>query len=277
MSTNHQELLHNFEALGLLKTMEYFPNYLEVVNRDAIPFTEALLELTRKELEFRQTCKIDKIISNARFPTVKHMKDFDFSFQPSIDRHEILDLASLGFMETYHNVCFLGSSGTGKTHLAISLGAAACRQGIKTQFVVFHELMRRFSDAYKKGTLPRLLKKYSNIPLLVIDEIGYVPISSDQADWFYQLMSERYERHSTIITTNIPFSRWAQLFNNDTVSAAILDRLIHHSKVFRITGNSYRLKDYHDEKDGIMKRGNIEKTFQSQNLVGNRAASAPPK
>jgi DNA replication protein DnaC len=248
MSTNHQELLNNFEALGLKKTQEYFPNYLEIVNRKGIPFTEALLELTRTELAFKHQCKIDRMIRNARFPTTKRLTDFDFAFQPSIDKHEITDLGSLGFLDSAHNICFLGNSGVGKTHLAISLGVEACNQGIKSKFIVFHDLVTRFTDAYAKGTLPRMMKKFANIPLLIIDEIGYVPITHEQADWFYQLMSERYERHSTIITTNIQFSMWAKLFNNDTVSAAILDRLIHHSKVFKITGNSYRLKDYHEEK-----------------------------
>jgi DNA replication protein DnaC len=248
MHTNHQELQNNFEKLGLHKICEYFPNYLEAVNHQNVSFTQALLELTNKEIEYRLNQKILRTIEKSRFPSTKRFSQFDFSFQPSIDKREILELEHLGFMETCHNICFLGNSGVGKTHLAVSIGVSACEQGVRTQFIVFHDLVHRLTEAYQKGTFDRVMKRYANVPLLIIDEIGYVPITKEQADWFYQLMSQRYEQRSTVITTNIPFSMWGKMFNNDTASAAILDRLIHHSKVFRITGKSYRLKDYHEEK-----------------------------
>lgn len=249
--TNFQELLQNLQQLGLVKCAEYLPNFVSEEANKNLSLTEALLVLTNKELEYIEQEKFKQRIRNARFPKSKRMIDFDFTFQPSLNRNELLELTSLSFMEQCTNVCFLGNSGVGKTHLATSLGVAACEQGIKVKFIVFHDLVSRFTKAYHKGTLERLIKVYANYPLLIIDEIGYVPITRDQADWFYQLMSSRYERFSTVITTNMPFSMWGQVFNNDIVSAAILDRLIHHSKIYKITGNSYRMKDYQESRDQI--------------------------
>lgn len=234
--------------LGLDKMAESFSSYTEEIEKQPMSLTEALLLMTEKELEYRQENKIGRLIRNANFPVIKKIDNFDFSFQPSINKAEILDLTNMGYMESFQNVCFIGNSGVGKSHISIGLGVEACRQGINTRFVVFHHMMNKLSEANRKGTLSLMLTKLSNIPLLIIDEIGYVPITKEQADWFYQLISGRYEKHSTIITTNTPFSMWAKIFNNDTAAAAILDRLIHHSKIFKITGNSYRLKDYHDAK-----------------------------
>ncbi len=146
-------------------------------------------------------------MNSARFPKIKYLHDFDFMFQPSINQQEILTLKSMHFLEDSINICFLGNSDVGKTHLAISLGIEACKQNIKTRFYTFKEL-----------------KQLSRIELLIIDEIGYTPITKEQADLFYQLMSLRYEMKSTIITTNIPFSSWGESFSNKIVSTAIIDR-----------------------------------------------------
>ncbi|MGK0577960.1 ATP-binding protein, partial [Macrococcus capreoli] len=152
------------------------------------------------------------------------------------------------------NICFLGNSGVGKTHLAISLGVEACKQNIKTRFYTFKELIDILTVSDSKGIINKTLKQLSRIELLIIDEIGYTPITKEQADLFYQLMSLRYEMKSTIITTNIPFSSWGESFSNKIASAAIIDRLVHHSKVFKITGESYRLKDYKNEKSLNMRQ-----------------------
>lgn len=193
-------------------------------------------------------------MNSARFPKIKYLHDFDFMFQPSINQHEILTLKSMHFLEDSINICFLGKSGVGKTHLTISLGIEACKQNIKTKFYTFKDLIDLLTDSDSKGIINKTLRQLSRIELLIIDEIGYTPITKEQADLFYQLMSLRYEMKSTIITTDIPFSNWGESFSNTIESAAIIDRLIHHSKVFKITGESYRLKDYKNEKSLNMRQ-----------------------
>ncbi len=147
-------------------------------------------------------------MNSARFPKIKYLHDFDFMFQPSINQQEILTLKSMHFLEDSINICFLGNSGVGKTHLAISLGIEACKQNIniKTRFYTFKELIDLLTVSDSKGIINKTLKQLSRIKLLIIDEIGYSPITKEQAVLFYQLMSLRYEMKSTIITTNIPFS-----------------------------------------------------------------------
>ena len=185
---------------------DYFPNYQEVVNREAIPFTEALLELTNRELAFRSERKVERAVENARFPITRSLKDFDFYFQPSINWQEILDLQHMGFLEKAENIIFIGNSGVGKTHLATALGVEACHQGIKSIFINCHELIQKLQAAYEKGTLERVLKRYANYELLIIDEIGYLPIATQEARLLFQLIRLRREVHSTILTTNTPFS-----------------------------------------------------------------------
>lgn len=246
--SNYQKLLKNFEALGLQRIKEYYPNYLGVVNNQSVPFTEALLELTKQELKFKQDKKMERAIIKARFPTVKRMDDFDFGFQPSINESQLLDLQHLSFMDKQENIVFIGSPGVGKSHLATSIGVSACEQGFRTLFINCHELLLRLQSAFENGTLERVMRRYSNYELLIIDEIGYLPIHRQEADLLFQLINSRYERHSTIFTTNSSLSNWGAIFNNPIAAAAILDRLVHHSMIIKITGKSYRLKNYHDDK-----------------------------
>lgn len=242
-TSNYQELLHNLETLGLSSIREYVPNYIDVVNREKISLTEALLELTRKELENQRKKQLNRVVERARFPKKTSLEEFDFSFQPSINKREILDLKHMKFVEDFENLIFIGSPGVGKTHLTIALGIEACNQGYRTLFITCNELLIRLRSAYEKGTLERVLKRYARYEVLIIDEIGYLPIKKQEADLFFQLLAMRYERSSTIVTTNIVLSRWGELFQSPEIAAAILDRLVHHVKVFKITGKSYRMKN----------------------------------
>lgn len=246
--SNHQQLIVNFDRLGLQRIKEYFPNYLEVVNNQSIPFTEALLELTNQELLYKHSKKIDRALIKARFPKIKRMIDFEFGYQPSINKKQMLDLQHLAFLEKQENILFIGSPGVGKSHLAISIGVSACEQGVRTLFINCHELLLRLQTAYENGTIERVMKRYSNYELLIIDEIGYLPIQRQEADLLFQLINVRYERHSTIFTTNSNLSGWSEVFRNPTATAAILDRLVHHSQIFKITGKSYRLRDYQEKQ-----------------------------
>lgn len=242
-SSHYQKLLYNLEELNLHHMREYVPNYIEVAHKKDISLTEALLELTKKELEYKNQEKVERVIKRARFPKRTSLEEFDFSFQPSINKKEILDLKHMAFMEKKENLVFIGSPGVGKTHLVIALGIEACHQDYRTLFISCHELLLRLRSAFEKGTEERVLKRYARYDLLIIDEIGYLPIQKVEADLFFQLMTMRYEKKSTIITTNIVLSRWGELFQNSEIAAAILDRLVHHVKVFKITGKSYRMKN----------------------------------
>lgn len=245
--SNYHQLLSNFDQLGLYRIKEYFSNYLEVVNDQSIPFTEALLELTNQELLYKQSKKVERALIKARFPKVKRMSDFEFGYQPSINKKHVLDLQHLSFLDKEENLIFIGNPGVGKSHLATSIGVAACEQGIRTLFINCHELLLRLQSAYENGTIERVMKRYANYELLIIDEIGYLPIQRQEADLLFQLINARYERHSTIFTTNSSLSGWGNVFKNPIATAAILDRLVHHSQIFKITGKSYRLRD-HQEK-----------------------------
>lgn len=243
MSSDYQRLLNNLDSLNLKHMREYVPNYIEIANRDELSLTEALLELTNQELAFQKKQTVERVIQRARFPKRTSLEDFDFDFQPSVNKKEILDLKHMAFMEKKENLVFIGNPGVGKTHLVIALGIEACHQGYRTLFISCHELLLRLRSAFEKGTVDRVLKRYARYDLLIIDEIGYLPIQKVEANLFFQLLTMRYEQKPTLITTNIISSRWGELFQNTEIAAAILDRLVHHVKAFKITGKSYRMKE----------------------------------
>lgn len=242
-NSHYQELLDNLEILHLHRMRQYVPNYIEIVNREELPLTEALLELTRQEVNYQQEQKVERAIARARFPKRTTVEDFDFNFQPSIHKREILELKHMGFVEKHENIVFIGNPGVGKTHLSIALGVEACQQGYRTLFISCHELLIRLRTAFEKDTLERVLHSYARYDVLIIDEIGYLPIQKLEGDLLFQLLTMRYEQKTTIITTNIVLSRWGELFQSSEIAAAILDRLVHHVKVFKITGKSYRMKN----------------------------------
>lgn len=238
--SNYNKLLNNLEALKLEKFRSYLPNYLEKITKKEIPFTEALLELTEKELDFRNERASKIQISVSAFPFEKTLKDFDF--QPSINKTQLFDLESLRFIENKENILFFGTSGVGKTHLAVALGIAAAKKRYLTYFISCHDLIIQLNKAHAENRLETKLKHFSKYKLLIIDEIGYLPIDKQGANLIFQLINKRYEKNSTIITTNQPFSKWGEVFSDVTLANAILDRLIHHSSIIKITGPSYRLK-----------------------------------
>ena len=230
--TAYTELENNLEALKLNAIREYLPNYLE--GDKQLSLAEILKQLTDKELNYRKQRSARMSIHTAHFPYQKEIKDFDFNFQPSVDKEKITNLMSMEFVENARNVLFIGSSGVGKNHLS-------------TYFVNCHELIERLKLAYQENRLEPMLKNYLRYKLLIIDEIGYLPIDNLGSNLFFQLISRRYEKKSIIVTTNIPLSKWGQTFSNPTIANAILDRLVHHSEIFKISGKSYRMKDYTEQ------------------------------
>jgi DNA replication protein DnaC len=242
MTSKFHELLANLDTLGLSKIQAYLPEYIDQINGNQLSFTEAMLNLTQAEIQWQSDQETNQRIKRARFTQKKTLKEFDFNFQPNINKQEVLGFQDLAFMEKQENLVFIGSPGVGKTHLAISIGIEACLQGKRTLFINCHELLCRLRIAYEKGELDRSIRRYAKYELLIIDEIGYLPINHDEANLLFQLINARYEQCSTIITSNTDLSSWVDIFQNATVTAAILDRLVHHVHVIKITGKSFRLK-----------------------------------
>lgn len=171
MATNYERLITNFETLGLTHMKERFPQYMEQVYQQDISLTEAFLELTNHEVSFQQNETFTQVIKRARFPQRKTFEMFDFSFQHQLNKQELLDLKNLQFMDIHQNILFLGSPGVGKSHLAITLGVEACLQGKRTLFISCHELLLQLNSVHQKGTLERVLKRYTRYQLLIIDEL----------------------------------------------------------------------------------------------------------
>lgn len=240
---NYNKLLNNLETLKLAKIREYYPNYIEEVSKKGISLTDALYELTEKEIEYRDERASQIQVNISAFPYKKEICDFDFNYQPSINKQEIMELNTLGFLERHENILFLGPSGVGKTHLAVAIGITAAKKRYSVYFISCHDLITQLNKAQFENKLDQRIKHFCGYELLIIDEIGYLPIDKQGANLFFQLIAKRYEKKSTIITTNITFNKWGDVFNDNTLANAILDRLLHHSSIINITGSSYRIKD----------------------------------
>ena len=241
------KLMNNLEELNLEKIYTYLPNYLDSISGQEISLSDALLHLTDKEIEFRNERASKVQVAVSGFPFVKTLDDFDFDYQPSVNKRQLYDLQQLRFMDKAENILFYGLSGVGKTHLAIALGVAAARKRNLTYFISCHDLIQQLNKAHSENRLETKLKHFAKHKLLIIDEIGYLPVDKQGANLFFQLIARRYEKNSTIITTNQPFSKWADVFSDAVLASAILDRLLHHSHILKITGPSYRLKDVYEE------------------------------
>lgn len=239
----YAQLNNNFDSLQLSKIKEILPTYLDDKQNKDKSIIDSLYDLTKAEISFRDERARRVNITVSNFPYHKTLKDFDFSYQPTISKQKILDLASLRFIEEKSNIIFIGSPGVGKTHLATSLGIEAASQRVSTYFINFAELMEKFKKASKENRVESVIKHYLKYTVLIIDEIGYLPIDRDSSYAFFQLIAARYEKKPTILTTNQPFSKWGEVFGDSVIANAIIDRLVHHSEVIKITGMSYRIKD----------------------------------
>ena len=240
---NYVKLLNNLEVLQLEKIKQNLDQYIDLINNKEKDVVEALYELTSLEIELRNEKSIYECVRTAGFPFLKTFEDFDFSFQLAINKEQILDFKNLRFIENNKNIIFVGSLGLGKTHLATSIGIEAAQNRNSTYFINCNDLIANLKKAQSENKFINRLNHYARYKLLIIDEVGFLPMDLDGANMLFQLINKRYEKHSIIITTNKPFGKWREIFNDVTLANAILDRLLHHSYIININGNSYRLKD----------------------------------
>lgn len=243
MINNYNKLKNNITDIGLLTFNQTLDTYIDQVNSGELSIIDALFLMTEKEKEFRQERVDRSMIKTAHFPFLKTFEDYDFSFQPTLNKEEILDLKNLRFMEGNENIVLIGTPGVGKTHIATAIGIETSKNRLQTYFITANDLILQLKKAQLENTLNRRLKHFTSYSVLIIDEVGFLPISKEDANLFFQLISMRYEKHPTIITTNKSFNKRGEVFGDSVIANAILDRLLHHSRVFSIIGPSYRTKD----------------------------------
>lgn len=244
MSSTYQQLNISLEKLKLMQMQEHLEEVSNFVSQNKLSFSDGLLKLCNYEIDHKTEVASKSMIKAAAFPFVKTVEDYDFDFQPCVNKQDILELTTLRFMENAENIVFLGTSGVGKTHLATSIGIVAASKRYSTYFIKCHDLLQQLKRAKMENRLENKLKYINRYKLLVVDELGYLPIDKEDSNLFFQLIDMRYEKKSTILTTNINFNDWDTIFNDAIVANAILDRVLHHSKVITINGRSYRVKDY---------------------------------
>ncbi|MCR5608071.1 MAG: IS21-like element helper ATPase IstB [Lachnospiraceae bacterium] len=244
MISTYKQLNQNLDELKLYQIKDHLTEVADLVSGNTLSFTDGLLKLTNYEVDNKLENASKSMVKVAAFPFIKELSDFDFDFQQGLNKQEILELATLRFMENNENIVFLGNSGVGKTHLATSIGIIAAKKRISTYFIKCHDLIQQLKKAKMENRLESKLKYINRYKLLIIDELGYLSIDENDSNLFFQLIDMRYEKKSTIITTNMNFGDWDKVFNGALVANAILDRILHHSNVISITGNSYRIKDY---------------------------------
>ncbi len=224
--------------------LEVVDSLLERLDHGALSPVEAMEQLLAAQVTLRRQRRLQAALRSSRLPGVKTLDGFDFTFQPSIDRAQILNLHQLAFLERKENVIFLGPAGVGKTHLAISLAVSAAEAGRRVYYGTLSDLVLSLVEAEAQGRLRERLATLRQPALLIVDEIGYLPITKNGANLFFQLVNARYERNSMVLTSNKSFKEWGDIFGDSVVAAALLDRLLHHCHIVNIQGNSYRLRHY---------------------------------
>ena len=221
---------------------------LREAEKDELSFLKFLNGVLECELDARQIKRIERRIKKADFPVIKTFSDFDFSIRPNLNKHQILSFCDGDFILKKENLIFIGNPGVGKTHLSIAIAHELCLKDKSVWFTTGSALINRLREARDEKVLQRYFKNAQKLDLIVIDEIGYFPYEKETSELFFQYISERYEKGSIIITSNLPFSKWNEIFYTERLTTAILDRLIHHCNIIEVNGESYRFTQSVDKK-----------------------------
>ncbi len=251
MSETPQVLLSHY--LKTLKLPTFLREYDKVAKQcaaEGVDYERFLLRLSEQELIERQRRMVERRIKQAKFPTVKRLDSFDFTVMPSLNKALVMELARCEYIDRKENIIALGNSGTGKTHIATGLGVAACHKGLPVLFTTAAFLANELMEAKDERKLLRLHRQLARHKLLVIDELGFVPLSKTGAELLFEVFSQRYERGSIIVTSNLPFEEWTEIFGSERLTGALLDRITHHVHILEMNGESYRLKQSKKKKRG---------------------------
>jgi DNA replication protein DnaC len=230
--------------LGMPGSLEVVDSLFEKLDSGALSPAEAMDQLLAAQATLRRQRRLVAAMRSSRLPSIKRLDTFDIAFQPSIDRNQVLSLHELTFIERKENVILLGPAGVGKTHIAISLAVTAAERGKRIYFSTLSDLVLSLVEAEKQGRLKERLTVLRNPSLLIVDEIGYLPVTPGGTNLFFQLVNARYEKGSMILTSNKSFKEWGEIFGDSVAASAMLDRLLHHCHIVNIRGNSYRLREY---------------------------------
>jgi len=241
-ATAYARLREHLAYLGLATVSERLAAELERATAEAAAPVEVLERLLAAEVDATAARRLSGRLRFAHYPLDKRLSQFEFDYQPSIDRAVIAELSTLRFVEERRNALFLGPPGVGKSHLAIALGIAATEAGYRTYFTTAVDLVAQLQAAHLEGSWASRMRRYTGPSVLVIDELGYLPMDATSAHWIFQVVSRRYERGSIVLTSNRGFGDWGQVFADQVVATAILDRLLHHATVVNIKGQSYRMR-----------------------------------
>jgi DNA replication protein DnaC len=243
MDTPQVLLDHHLKTLRLPTMLREYDKVAQQCATDAVDYPRFLLRLVELELLDRDRRAVERRIKAARFDVVKTLDTFDFLAIPSLNKQLVLDLARCDYIDRRENVLALGNSGTGKTHIALALGLAACQKGYRVRFATAAGLVHELMEAHDEKRLLRTQKQLAGYQLLIIDELGFVPLSRTAAELLFEIFSQRYERGATLVTSNLPFNEWTEILGTERLTGALLDRLTHHIHILEMNGESYRLKE----------------------------------
>ena len=241
-STSQLLLSHHLKALRLPTFLREYDKVSKQCAAEGVDHSRYLLRLAELEVIDRERRMVERRIKQARVPTTKSLDSFEFKSLPSLNKVMVMELARCEYINANENIIAVGNSGTGKTHIALGLGLAACQKGLAVGFVTASSLVHELLEARDDKRLLRLQKQLAKYRLLIIDELGYVPLSPSGAELLFAVFSQRYERGSTIVTSNLPFDEWTSTFGSERLTGALLDRLTHHVHILEMNGESFRLK-----------------------------------